>query len=68
MRETIAIKKECILDMPESKADHQTGEEGRYNSLSPRASKTLDLFPSRIDGRVWKYTDADAISRHLLGQ
>lgn len=63
MRKPDINKKASTLRIPESKTDHQTGEKGRTIPLSPRAMQILDSLPARIDGSVWIYTDADAISR-----
>jgi len=63
MRKADINKKASTLRIPESKTDHQTGEKGRTIPLSQRAMQILDSLPARIDGSVWIYTDADAISR-----
>lgn len=63
MHRTHRDKKARTLRIPESKTDHQTGKQGRTVPLSQRACGILDGLPARLDGTVWGYTDADAISR-----
>lgn len=57
--------KKSTLVIPESKTDHQTGEDGRTVPLSPRALEILRGLPARLDGMVWLNTDVDSITRGL---
>lgn len=63
MRRADISKATSTLRIPESKTDHQTEVKGRTIPLSGRALEILAKLPARIDGTVWMYTSADAISR-----